>query len=120
MLGLYAVFIQSAQRFLTVLCGLMGSVGPNYKCPWCGRVDNGGYAMDGIDIAICTEGDYSCLGYQVFNQDLDRCQFQKRALEVVITIRRPHQQAGVTRSPARWSQELVDWISHFLHEAMEW
>ena len=74
--------------------------------------------MDGIDNAICIEGDYSCLWYQVFNQDKDRCQFQKRALEVVLTIRRPHQQADYTRRPAGWSQELVEWISHFLHE--EW
>ena len=72
--------------------------------------------MDSSGIAICTEGDYSCLWYQVLYPYLDRCQFQKRALEVVLTIRRPHQQADYTRRPAGWSQELVEWISHFLHE----
>ena len=42
----------------------MGSVGPNYRCPLCGRVGNGGYAPDGIDFPICTEGDFSCLWFQ--------------------------------------------------------
>ena len=48
----------------------MGSVGENYKCPLCGRVGNGGYSMDGIGFPICTEGDYSCLWYQVIEKGL--------------------------------------------------
>ena len=33
----------------------MGSVGEDYKCPLCGRVGNGGYAMDGVNVGpICT------------------------------------------------------------------
>ena len=39
----------------------MGSVGEDYRCPWCGREGAGGYAPDGIDYPICTEGQYSCL-----------------------------------------------------------
>ena len=43
----------------------MGSVGANYKCRLCGRVGNGGYALDGCDIGpICTGdglGEYNCL-----------------------------------------------------------
>ena len=40
----------------------MGSVGDDYKCPLCGRVGNGGYALDGLLCGpICTEGTYSCL-----------------------------------------------------------
>jgi len=50
----------------------MGSVDDNYKCPLCGRRGNGGYAMDGIDYPICTEGDYSCLGLQVLDNWLNR------------------------------------------------
>ena len=40
----------------------MGSVSETYRCPWCGRVGNGGYAFDGInDGLICTRGAYSCM-----------------------------------------------------------
>ena len=53
-----------------VIAGTMGSVGENYKCPLCGRVGNGGYSMDGIGFPICTEGDYSCLWYQVIEKGL--------------------------------------------------
>ena len=42
----------------------MGSVPDNYKCPLCGRVGNGGYALDGVGFPICTEGYYSCLWFQ--------------------------------------------------------
>ena len=43
----------------------MGSVDDSFRCPWCGRIGNAGYAMDGIDYPICTHGDYSCLWLQV-------------------------------------------------------
>ena len=36
----------------------MGSVGEDYRCPLCGRE---GYAPDGLNYLICTEGRYSCL-----------------------------------------------------------
>ena len=39
----------------------MGSVGDNYKCPWCGRVGNGGYAPDWLGYPICTNSEYACL-----------------------------------------------------------
>ena len=42
----------------------MGSVPDDYKCPLCGRVGNGGYALDGVGFPICTEGYYSCLWFQ--------------------------------------------------------
>ena len=32
----------------------MGSVNNDYQCPWCGRVGNGGYALDGVGYPICT------------------------------------------------------------------
>ena len=41
---------------------VMGSTGPDFVCPWCGRKEVGGYAMDGINYPICSEPDlYSCL-----------------------------------------------------------
>ncbi len=43
----------------------MGSVGDDYKCPCCGRVGNGGYALDGINFPICTGGEHSCLWFHV-------------------------------------------------------
>ena len=43
----------------------MGSVPDDYKCPLCGRVGNGGYCLDGVGFPICTEGDFSCLWFQI-------------------------------------------------------
>ena len=39
----------------------MGSVGEDYRCPTCGRTGMGGYAVDGIDVPICTAGPFCCL-----------------------------------------------------------
>ena len=52
------VFIQD------VIVFSMGSVGEDYKCPLCGRVGNGGYALDGCNVGpICTgeKVRYNCL-----------------------------------------------------------
>ena len=48
----------------------MGSVLDDYKCPLCGRVGNGGYALDGVGFPICTEGDFSCLWFQIIDRGL--------------------------------------------------
>ena len=32
----------------------MGSVGDDFKCPWCGRVGNGGHVLDPPPYPICT------------------------------------------------------------------
>ena len=32
----------------------MGSTGPDFVCPWCGRKNTSGYAIDGINYPICT------------------------------------------------------------------
>ena len=42
----------------------MGSVGEDYRCPLCGREGAGGYAPDGLNYPICTEGQYSCLWHK--------------------------------------------------------
>ena len=41
----------------------MGSVGPDYRCPGCGRRGNGGYIIDGIEppVPLCTDGPVNCL-----------------------------------------------------------
>ena len=39
----------------------MGSVGEDYQCPHCGVTSQGGYAVDGINYPICTEGRANCL-----------------------------------------------------------
>ena len=41
----------------------MGSVDDDYKCPWCGRVGNGGYAHDGAGYPICTGRVRVSVGY---------------------------------------------------------
>ena len=51
----------------------MGSVSGDYKCPLCGRKGNGGYALDGLLCGpICTEGNYSCLRFQLCDQPYHR------------------------------------------------
>ena len=39
----------------------MGSVGDDHKCPHCDGIGFGGYAPDGIDYPICTQGKANCL-----------------------------------------------------------
>ena len=43
----------------------MGSTGPNWRCPWCGRRDNDirplhGYAHDDVGYPICFGDEHSC------------------------------------------------------------
>ena len=49
----------------------MGSVGLDFKCPWCGRVGGGGYALY-FQHPICTSGDYSCLWFGFIERRRDR------------------------------------------------
>ena len=65
----------------------MGSVSDSYKCPWCGRIGNGGYALDGIDYPICTEGDHSCLDAAI--RDGNLAAFRSRQLRWIIGINHP-------------------------------
>ena len=40
----------------------MGSVGENYRCPLCGRVGMGGYALDGgPGRPVCDQGPHNCI-----------------------------------------------------------
>ena len=68
----------------------MGSVADDYKCPLCGRVGNGGYALDGVNFPICTEGNYSCLWYQFLeNRARTPKEVIGRALGIVLRPARP-------------------------------
>ena len=35
----------------------MGSTGPDFRCPLCGRRGRAGYAMDGVGYPVCSSGD---------------------------------------------------------------
>jgi len=64
----------------------MGSVGEDYKCPLCGRVGNGGYAIDGIGIGpICTDDQAVkfCLDL-IFSDKLEPHQILATAFEKVL------------------------------------
>ena len=62
----------------------MGSVGRDYRCPLCGRVGNGGYAVDGFDYPICTEGTHSCLWYQVMERNKTPEEIVGNALRAIL------------------------------------
>ena len=62
----------------------MGSFPANWRCPLCGRVGNGGYLMDGFPLATCTEGDFSCLWFQVQDNGRTAGQIYSNALEGVL------------------------------------
>ena len=69
----------------------MGSTGFDWRCPWCGRVGNGGgYAPDGIDYPICCGlggGTYSCLWTHVVNNGHDRSDYTFLALAAIFCKR---------------------------------
>ena len=66
----------------------MGSVGDNFKCPLCGRVGNGGYALDGVGFPVCTEGEFSCLWFQLVDTGLTVTDVRVAALSRVFCNRR--------------------------------
>ena len=57
----------------------MGSVDRDYRCPWCGRIGNGGYVPDGLDYPICTFGEFACLWRR---EDLP--EFRKNQLKCIL------------------------------------
>ena len=81
----------------------MGSVGDNYRCPICGITGMGGYALDGIDVPVCTAGKYNCL-----DKLLD-----KRASPTVIMAQALFAILGNASRPA-FSHEFVNAVAEFL------
>jgi hypothetical protein len=64
----------------------MGSVGEDYKCPLCGRVGNGGYAVDGLCLGpICTgdQASKSCMDLLI-DDKLDPHEILATAFEKVL------------------------------------
>jgi hypothetical protein len=62
---------------------IMGSVGEDYVCPWCGRMGAGGYAPDPLGYPICTEPPHACLDHWLKNgvdskQEYDECVLRRR------------------------------------------
>ena len=66
----------------------MGSVPVDYKCPLCGRKGMGGSIPDGLDYAICTKGEYSCLWFQ-FQRERGPRVVRSLALQGVFVRRMP-------------------------------
>ena len=52
--------------------------------PLCGLSGNGGYAMDGVRYLLCTEGNYSCLWFQVQDHGREPEDIILNALEKVL------------------------------------
>ena len=70
------VFCSTLDSALSIHLLTMGSVSDDYQCPWCGRVGNGGYVMDGVtNYPLCTEGEYSCCFYSCMENNIC-CQHQ--------------------------------------------
>ena len=61
----------------------MGSVGDNYRCPWCGRTGMGGYSPDRIGVPLCTEGDYSCLWFTLCGRNCVEADLKHAALKKI-------------------------------------
>ena len=65
----------------------MGSVGEDYRCPWCGRVGAGGYAPDWVGYPICTEGPHSCLWWVDEARGWNLTRFRIAQLQTIWCIR---------------------------------
>ena len=55
------------------------------QCSWCGRTGNGKYASDSIGYAMCCDGEYSCVFYQVRHLQLSILHFQVHQLQTIFT-----------------------------------
>ena len=103
----------------------MGSVGPNYKCPLCGRMGNGGYAVETFPFPICTEGDFSCLWFQLVERrreprdiianalgrilDKMRQKFPPMIIPIIASFLTPgHADSERLPDSSSWSVESID------------
>ena len=64
-------------QFFGFFC-TVGSVGNDYKCPWCGRRGAGGYAPDWVGKPLCTEPEFNCLAVSM---DASEIQFKVKVLK---------------------------------------
>ena len=65
----------------------MGSVDPNYRCPHCGVVGMGGYALDGINYPVCTEGAANCLDKALNLGYFTRAQVKQALVQILFSRR---------------------------------
>ena len=79
-----------------------------HKCPLCGRVGNGGYALDGYDVGpMCTGTDevpYSCL-YRVVEDNVTPTQIVGKALEKIFV--------------GLWSEQLAELVAPWVVDCGE-
>ena len=64
----------------------MGSFSPDFRCPLCGRRGIGGYIVDAYmhDQAMCTEGNYSRLWFQMIERGRSAGEIYQNALQGVL------------------------------------
>ena len=62
----------------------MGTVGHDFRCPWCGRVGNGGYAPEDVGYPICTDGPVSCLFFQMDTRRMWALEFRMAQLGSIL------------------------------------
>jgi len=61
------------------------SVGWSFKCPWCGRLGKGGYAHDAVGYPVCTEGENSCLWFQIMKHGIvSKAEYNAKVLHAQI------------------------------------
>ncbi len=85
----------------------MGSVSEDYKCPLCGRIGNGGYALDSVGYPICTGGEYACLD-RILDKDISPVQCISAAIQGVLNSSRSSAQ------PSRMPTTVYELIASFL------
>ena len=57
------------------------------QCSWCGRTGSSKYSSDRMGYAMCCDGEYSCVLYQVKHLQLSILQFRMRQLQTIFTGR---------------------------------
>ena len=102
-----------APRLVPFSLRCMGSTGPDFRCPWCGRQGGGGYAPDDIGYPVCSSGPSSCLWGAYSLRGLDRAGFRLRQLESILCIRPAAPAPPIPSSPAALAIALP-WVADFL------
>ena len=111
----------TSRLFPSLLCSLlssnpvyfsnpkMGSTGPDWRCPWCGRTCRSGYAPDGIGYPICSSGNRSCLWHQCKVRGVTtQTQYFEQALRRRFDRPAPHARPG----PAPPARPSLSRLSH--------
>ena len=62
-------------------------MGPDFRCPWCGRQGDGGYSPDDIGYPVCSSGPFSCLWGAYASRGLDLPGFRLCQLRSIFCIR---------------------------------